>query len=121
MNTNDYTRSIIFKLLKKQGKTQQQFADGIGVSKDLVSQWKYKKSDSFRNRLGDIAAFFHVSADVLTGMDAVVNPTGNKEMQKYLEELKGRSEMRMLFKVAQGATKEDVETAVRIIETLKKQ
>lgn len=40
------------------------------------------------------------------------------ELQEYLEELKNRSEMRMLFKLAKGATKEDVEKAVKIIEAL---
>ena len=40
--------------------------------------------------------------------------------QEYLEELKNRSELRMLFSLTKGATKEDVEKAVRIIEALKK-
>ena len=39
---------------------------------------------------------------------------------RYLEELKNRSEMRMLFSLAKGATKEDVMQAVKIIEALKK-
>lgn len=45
--------------------------------------------------------------------------TDNTELQEYLEELKSRSEMRMLFSLAKGATKEDVEKAVKIIEALK--
>ena len=39
---------------------------------------------------------------------------------EYLEELKNRPEMRMLFSLAKGATKEDIEQAVKIIEALKK-
>ena len=45
---------------------------------------------------------------------------GDIELQEYLEELKNRSEMRMLFSLAKGATKEDVMQAVKIIEALKK-
>jgi len=40
------------------------------------------------------------------------------ELYGMLEELKNRSEMRMLFQLAKGATKSDVETAARIIEAL---
>lgn len=46
--------------------------------------------------------------------------TDDIELQEYLEELKNRSEMRMLFSLAKGATKEDVMRAVKIIEALKK-
>ena len=45
--------------------------------------------------------------------------TEDEDLQEYLEELKNRSEMRMLFSLAKGATKEDVEKAVKIIEALK--
>ena len=42
----------------------------------------------------------------------------DSELWSYLEELKNRPEMRMLFKCAADATKEDVEKAVKIIEAL---
>lgn len=45
----------------------------------------------------------------------------DEELTDYLEELKNRSEMRILFKLAKGATKEDVEQAVKIIEALRKE
>lgn len=41
------------------------------------------------------------------------------ELTEYLEVLKTRPEMRMLFQLSKDATKEDVETAVRIIEALR--
>ena len=43
-----------------------------------------------------------------------------EQLLEYLEELKSRPEMRMLFKLAKGATKADVEQAVKIIEALQK-
>lgn len=44
---------------------------------------------------------------------------GDEELTEYLEVLKTRPEMRMLFQLSKDATKEDVETAVRIIEALR--
>ncbi len=41
------------------------------------------------------------------------------ELTEYLDELHKRPEMKMLFKVAKKATKEDIEKAVKIIEMFK--
>lgn len=41
------------------------------------------------------------------------------ELAEYLDELHKRPEMRMLFKVAKKATKDDVEKTAKIIEMLK--
>lgn len=40
----------------------------------------------------------------------------SRELDEYLEELKNRPELKMLFDVTRGCTKEDVEKAARIIE-----
>ncbi len=45
--------------------------------------------------------------------------TEKDELDEYLDELHKRPEMRMLFKVAKKASKEDVENAVKIIEMFK--
>ena len=51
--------------------------------------------------------------------EAYVND--DPELTEYLEELKNRNEMRMLFKLAKNATKADVMRAVAIIEALRKE
>ena len=71
-----------------------------------------------------IANYLSISPAYLMGWETDNKDTNNKltddeELQEYLEELKNRSEMRMLFSLAKGATKEDVEKAVKIIEALK--
>ena len=69
-----------------------------------------------------IADFFGVSVDYLLGRDLPEEEKSqslNNELDEYLEQLKNRSEMRMLFKLAKGATKKDVEQAVKIIEALR--
>lgn len=42
------------------------------------------------------------------------------ELTELLQELKTRPEMKMLFSLAKGATKEDVELAVQIIERMRR-
>ena len=44
----------------------------------------------------------------------------SSELDEYLEELKTRPEMKMLFSLAKDATPEEVEQAVAIIEALRK-
>ena len=44
----------------------------------------------------------------------------NAELVALLEDLRTRDDMRMLFKLAHGATPEDVAQAVKIIEALRK-
>ncbi len=44
------------------------------------------------------------------------SPDEDAELGEYLEELRDRPEMKMLFSLAKNATKEDVEAAVRIIK-----
>ena len=47
--------------------------------------------------------------------------TDDPELDEILEQLKNRNEMRMLFKLATNASKEDVLQAVRIIEAIRKE
>lgn len=67
-----------------------------------------------------LADYFGILKSDLTEEHETSKMTDDIELQEYLEELKNRSELRMLFSLTKGATKEDVEKAVRIIEALKK-
>lgn len=59
--------------------------------------------------------------DIFGGDENKKTPLVNddQELTEYLEVLKTRPEMRMLFQLSKDATKEDVEAAVRIIEALR--
>lgn len=95
---------------------QIDLANKIGVSKQTL--YKYE-NDIITNIPSDkIEAIAHeldISPAYLMGWN---NTDSDAELSEYLEELKNRSEMRMLFSLAKGATKEDVEKAVKIIEAL---
>ena len=110
---------------KELGLTLEEVGKVVGVSKSTVKKWE----DGFisnmkRDKIALLAKALKLNPVVLiTGEESVdysPQSTEDSELQEYLEELKNRSEMRMLFSLAKGATKEDVMQAVKIIEALKK-
>lgn len=106
-------------LLKKQGKKQIELCNYLGISKNRYTDWKSGRIKSWQKHLPKIAEYLGVSVEYLVGQTE--QPTvEDDELSEYLEELKSRPEMRMLFSLAKGATKEDVEQAVAIIEALRK-
>ena len=92
-----------------------------GVPRSALSDYKAGRIKSIAvEKLSKIAAYFNVSVDYLLGNEQKEKPVTNPddELNEYLEQLKNRDEMKMLFSLAKGATKEDVEKAVKIIEAL---
>ena len=83
------------------------------VMTDLKSGRKKSVNASTANKL---ANYFHVSVSYLLGED---ENEDTDELNEYLEQLKNRTELRMLFSLANGASKEDVEKAVKIIEAIR--
>lgn len=114
------------KYLRKQDDiTQQQLADALGVGKSTISMYENGNREPDFETLEKLADYFNVpmstffpSGELPTNASSYVN--SDPELTAYLEELRTRPEMRMLFSVAKDATKEDVEKAVAIIEALRK-
>ena len=110
----------LLSLRRERGLTQAQLAGALGMSKSAVSMYERGNREPELELLERMADFFHVSVSTLLGREeeaALVN--GDSELTAYLQELRDRPEMRMLFSVTRGAGKEDVEAAVRIIEALR--
>lgn len=101
--------------IKKKPNT---VAEELGISSGAVTNWK-NGAVPRGSTLQKLAAYFNVSADYLLGREASESETESDELTEYLTELKTRPEMRMLFSLAKGATKKDVEDAVKIIEALR--
>lgn len=105
--------------------SQTDLANACKISKQTL--YKYENNiitNIPSDKIEVIANCLSISPAYLMGWETDNKDTDNKltddeELQEYLEELKNRSEMRMLFSLAKGATKEDVEKAVKIIEALK--
>lgn len=104
-------------------KTQQAFADAFGVAQSTVGGWEAGKREPNYETTMRLAKFFGVSVDDLLGVaEKKEQPLVNADegLTEYLEELRTRPEMRMLFSISKGATREDVEKAVAIIEALRR-
>lgn len=102
------------------------------MSNATPTKWKKTGATPVGDTLDKIAVYFGVSVDYLLGKEKTTmislfegvggrlseapDITLDDELNEYLEELKNREELRMLFSLTKGATKEEVERAVRILE-----
>lgn len=105
-------------LRKREGLTQSELAARLGISKSAVSMYERGQREPELELLEKMADTFHVSVTALLGR-AEPNAEDDPELQEYLTALRDRPEMRMLFSLTKNAKKEDVETAVRLIEALR--
>lgn len=60
------------------------------------------------------------TSELIPDEDANKNILDDFDMNGYLDELRGRPELRTLFSLSKNATKDDVDQALAIIDTLKK-
>lgn len=112
---------LFHELCVRKGVTPSKACLEIGLSRALAAKWKNTKATPSADTMSKISDYFGVSTDYLLGKEEqkekpLIN--GDEELTEYLEELRTRPEMKMLFKLTKGATKADVEKAVKIIETM---
>jgi len=111
-------------LCRERGIKGGRMCTDLGISKSLMTDLKSGRKKTISAITAQkIASYFGVTVGYLLGEEEqkekpLVN--GDEELTEYLEVLKTRPEMRMLFQLSKDATKEDVEAAVRIIEALRK-
>lgn len=111
-------------LCNKKGVKPSRVAIETGFNKGSISSWKKnaelgKDVKPTTEILEKIAEYFDVTVDELLGNEKNLTED-DKEMKEYLEFLKYRPEGKMLFSVAKGCTKEEIEQAVKIIDALRK-
>ena len=107
--------------LSINNKTQSNVVEDLKITASTVSDWANGKKYPRVDKMQMLADYFGIlKSDLTEEHQEAKLADGDIELQEYLEELKNRSEMRMLFSLAKGATKEDVMQAVKIIEALKK-
>lgn len=112
------------KLLREEAKLSQgELAEKANTTKQNI--YKYEKgiiTNIPSDRIELIANALSTTPAYLMGWndedssDALVND--DEELTEYLEELKTRPELRMIFSLTKNATKKDVEKATKIIEAL---
>ena len=113
-----YDRFI--ELCNQKGVSPTRAALEAGISKSLVSKWKSNAAkEPSPEVLRKIADYFGISPyEVLEAKEEQPFVNDDEELTEYLEMLRTRPEMKMMFQLAKGATKEDVEKAVRVIEAM---
>ena len=104
-------------LLQIRGVSTYRVAKETGIPQQTFSKWKNGISTPKADKLQKIADYFGVSVEYLMGNDRTITKE-DIELQNYLEELRTRPELKMLFSLTKNATKADVEKAVKIIETM---
>ena len=137
----------IFELVDEKFNEQKDFASALGVPAPRVSEWRKRKSASYQRCLAKIADVLDTTTEyLLTGDGPRIKPEPPKyqrtlppnllsgfysamsdpapidqvepELREYLDQLRNRDEMRLLFSVTKGATKEQVEAIVKMIESM---
>ncbi len=106
------------KLCEKNGFSPTGAALEIGISRGTVSAWRNTGRLPQASQLRKIAEFFNVTTDTLLTF-GTAKKSEDDELGEYLNDLKNREDMRILFSLARSATKEEVMQAVKIIEALR--
>lgn len=121
----------IFSLCSENGIKPGKMCTDLGISRGNISDLKMGRIESLSaDKLAKIATYFKVSVDyLLTGEETKKAPTQegerdhaidhiDDELKEYLDELRSRSEMRMLFSTTKNATKTQIEAIVKMIEEM---
>lgn len=120
--------SSLYKHIESLGKmggykNMTALCKAAGVPRTTMSELNAGRSkDISKPNAQKFADLLGLSLDDIYGTEQKEKPyaSDDEELNEYLEELRTRPECRMLFKLAKGATKADVEKAVAIIEALRK-
>lgn len=111
-NKDVFAKNLRYYMARK-GVTQKDICRDLGFSSAIMSFWctgkKYPRVDNMQM----LADYFGILKSDLTE-----EKNTQSELDEYLEALRSRPEMRMLFSLTKDATKEDVEKAVKVIEAV---
>lgn len=107
-------------LRKEKGLTQKELGALVGCSEVTICMYESGRRSPDYETLLKLSEIFDCTVDfILRGDDKKPLVNNDEELTDYLEYLRDREELRMLFSVTKDATKADIERAVAIIESLK--
>lgn len=117
---NMYT--LIEQLCQEKGTNITAMCRELAISRSVLSELKSGRTQVLSaTNTEKIARYFGVSVGYLLGEADRPDNEEDEEIREYLEQLKTRSEMRMLFRMTKDATKEDIEKVVRVFEAFQQQ
>lgn len=99
------------------GLTLKEVADACEVSESTVSRWESGGIGNMkRQRIAKLAKVLQIPAHVLVGEPQPETVTEDDELLEYLEELRTRPEMKMLFDSSRHMSVDQVKAIVAMIE-----
>ena len=110
------------KLCQDNGISVYKATKDMGIGQSTATRWKQGTASPNAATLQKIADYFNVPVDYLLTGETKKSPdtmSEDEEMMGYLNELKNNPGMRILFSKAKGATKEDLEKVVKMIEIMR--
>lgn len=109
--------TLIKNRREELGLTLKEIAEACGVSESTVSRWETGGIGNMkRDRIASLAKILRIPASQL--VDDPVEED-NEAIAEYLEQIRRRPELRMLMDVSKGATKENIEAIVKLMESIK--
>ena len=107
---------------KSKGLTMKALGQMVDVTESAIGMYETGKRKPSYEMLLRLSEALGCTVDDL--MDETKKPTqtgelDDDELNAYLQELRDRPEMRMLFSLTRNKSKADVEQAVRIIEAIR--
>lgn len=110
----------ISNLCAERGIKVAGLCKATGIQQSVFSDLKMgRQSGLSAKNMVKVANFFEISTEELMGIKK--EPvTASDELEKYIDMLRTRPEMRLLLDTQDGATKEQVEENVRFLDALRK-
>lgn len=107
----------IRSLRKESGYTQEELAEQVGIARGSIGRYETGVVYPSQEVIVALASIFNVSTDYLLGKET---PPGNDDdVWELRESLRRDPKRRMLFDAAKNVSKEDIMTAVRLLDALK--
>lgn len=106
---------------KLRGKTLDDVASSVGMNKSTIQRYEagFIRSPKIPI-LREIAKYLNINLDWLLGTDERMEPYGTEEdLDRYLEMLQERPEVRALLKSVDGARPEDVRAVMDFFTALR--
>ncbi len=113
----------ILKLLGEKHGAVKELADGINISANIISNWKNGTNKSYTKYLAQIAEYYGVSLDWLSGNSdtkesASTAAEADNEMLELLEAARHNPGMKILFSLGKNATPEQLKTYIDVIKAM---
>lgn len=103
----------LYYYMALNNKSRQEICNDLGFKYTTFCDWLNGKTYPRIDKIEMLANYFNIKKS-----DLVEDKSKNSELDEYLDELRTRPEMKMLFNITKNASKEDVEKAVKIIEAM---